>query len=164
MVCWSALRICTLALAIDVCLQDGQVLHAKELFLQAQHAAAEKLQGLHTETTGAAGMEVEVEKSAEKSVEKTVKSDADDPKLDTLDAPDQEDQEEIPQLPMADEAALRTDGLPSWLSPREGHLIALLACHVSWHMPCLGRTFLASHMVSPKWLFEWENTMINAGI
>ena len=130
-VCWS-LRICTLALAIDVCLQDGQVLQAKELFLQAQQAAREKLQGLHSETHGAAiSTEFEVEKS-EKSLERTVKS-AVDPTLDTLDAPDQEDQEdqENPQLPVADEAALRTDGLPSWLSPREGHLIALLACHVS---------------------------------
>lgn len=32
---------------------------------------------------------------------------------------------------LKEDLSLQTNGLPSWLSPREGHFIALIACHVT---------------------------------
>ena len=103
-------RICTLALAIDVCLLEGHLLEAKELFLQAQGIATQKLSSAAPTATG-------------NKVEEDPNPSADG---------DEQLELETNEVPQVDEAALRTDGMPSWLSPRQGHLVALLACHVPW--------------------------------
>lgn len=107
-----------MALAVDLCLQDGQFLQAKELFLQAQAAAAEKLRRF-------AAVRSPLLRGRSAPAEM-------DPHLE-LDPSDADPEDPAENLPTpTDEAALQTDGMPTWLSPREGHLVALIVCHVPW--------------------------------
>ena len=129
------LRICTLALAVDVCLNDSKACEAKDLFLEAQQLACKKLRE---------AQEAQDDDTVKCGVKDAVKSmnldqaeiwdevgDGDDARYE--DYPNKADLDENPEVPRSsDESALRTDGMPSWLSPREGHLVALLACHVAW--------------------------------
>ncbi|CAJ1406001.1 unnamed protein product [Effrenium voratum] len=99
--------ICTLSLAIDACLQAGWSDKACELFKEAKMLVSQKLAAAQQNE---AVEEADVEDSD---------SDAEKPGKDGDPCPEPE------------ESSLRTDGMPPWLSPREGHLVALIACHVA---------------------------------
>ncbi|CAJ1344364.1 unnamed protein product [Effrenium voratum] len=99
--------ICTLSLAIDACLQAGWSDKACELFKEAKMLVSQKLAAAQQNE---AVEEADVEDSD---------SDGEKPGKDGDPCPEPE------------ESSLRTDGMPPWLSPREGHLVALIACHVA---------------------------------
>lgn len=126
------LRICTLALAVDVCLNDNKAREAKDLFLEAQQLACKKLreaQESQDDDTAKWGAKDAVNLDQAEIWDEV--GDGDDAR--DGDYPNKADLDENPEVPRSsDESALRTDGMPSWLSPREGHLVALLACHVAW--------------------------------
>ncbi len=118
-----------------MCLNDSKACEAKDLFLEAQQLACKKLRE---------AQEAQDDDTVKCGVKDAVKSmnldqaeiwdevgDGDDARYG--DYPNKADLDENPEVPRSsDESALRTDGMPSWLSPREGHLVALLACHVAW--------------------------------
>ena len=99
-----------MSLAIDACLQAGWSDKACELFKEAKMLVSQKLAAAQQNE---AVEEADVEDS-DSDGEKPGK-DGDNP------------------CPEPEESSLRTDGMPPWLSPREGHLVALIACHAPWH-------------------------------
>ena len=130
-VCWS-LRICTLALAIDVCLQDGQVPQGQGSL--SSGTAGSPREAARTSQRGPMAQQFLLSlkwRNLEKSLEKTVKS-CSGPNARYLGCsrsgrPGRPGK--IHSFPWRMKLHCVTDGLPSWVSPREGHLIALLACH-----------------------------------
>ena len=129
--------ICTLALAIDVCLQDERLPEAKELFKEAQVLLTQILTAPNEITCGQRGYYVE---SGQCKVAEVEKRQAEDDEEDETgisgsnsganDSPSLSAKESPADFP-TDKTTLCTDGLPNWLSSREGHLMALIAGHVA---------------------------------
>ncbi|CAE7771154.1 EXD3 [Symbiodinium microadriaticum] len=129
--------ICTLALAIDVCLQDERLPEAKELFKEAQVLLTQILTAPNEITCGPRGYYVE---SGQCKVAEVEKRQAEDDEEDETgisgsnsganDSPSLSAKESPADFP-TDKTTLCTDGLPNWLSSREGHLMALIAGHVA---------------------------------
>ena len=129
--------VCTLSLGIDLCLQDDRLLEARELFREVRllidrmlAAPLDNLPGHYKESVKHSCMDLPRGQ------------------FDEDDNPDQDDgvlsrsnsganyspsmsAKAAPGEPPVMDKGLCTDGLPNWLSAREGYLMALIAGHVS---------------------------------